>query len=412
MDQISQSPRINETPTAGSATSAFPSFTISHPLDHKQRIINQLRGEEVDRVPMFGGWNLGVRNLAEIAGITVEQYLRNPEEGVMRANRSLGVDGMAPPVIPRNLESIRDGNLKEETFAGVEPEALEERGAAVPESEKAILQKFDAVKEEKQFRTEFESSLKLLGDIVLIPTIWRSIVNFSLYFQYGYEAFLSALALYPDEVERIWWEDSILTRERNKILARLYREYNLVPLLFAGHDICTHVGPMCSPLLLRQRYWPHAKRCLEPLLDAGIRVVHHCDGNVMPLIDDMISAGISGFQGFQYECAVDPYQLRERRSLKQEIPLFMAGLSVTRTLPFGSEQDVIDEVDYILDYTQGGEGLFLFTSNVTGVEVPPKNIVAAYRHLSSSVPGKARQTSRRQWPWGVTHPESVDPIAP
>lgn len=375
-------------------------------MTRRQRILNQINGDTPDRVPMLGGWNLGVRNMAEIAGISVEEYLRDPESGVIRANRKLDVDGMVPPIIPRDLESIRQGNLEERTFAEVEPEALQQRGAAIPEMEQKVVAKFDAQAVEKEYRQRFESLLKLMGDIVLIPTLWEAVANFSLYFQYGYEAFLAATALYPEEVELIWWEDSILARERNKIIVRLYREYDLAPMLFTGCDICMNGGPMCSPEYLRQSYWPHVKRSLEPYVEAGIRVLHHCDGNVMPLIDDMIGAGCSGFQGFQYECNVDPCELRRRRSLKGEVPLFMAGLSVTRTLPFGTRQDVMDEVDYMLDYTEGGHGMFLFTSNVTGVEVPPANLVAAYRRLAEYDPQKAVYHGKHEWPWGAAHPGS------
>ena len=375
-------------------------------MNHKQRILNQINGDEIDRVPMLGGWNLGVRNLAAIAGISVEEYLRNPEQGVMRANRVLGVDGMVPPIIPRELEAIRDGKVEESTFEGVEPEVLQERGAAVPDTEQEVIAKIDGLAVEKEYRQYFESTLKILGDMVLIPTVWSAVTNFSLYFQYGYEAFLAATALYPGEVERIWWEDSIIARERNKVIVRLYREYDLVPMLFSGCDICVNRGPMCSPEYLHQSYWPHMKRSIEPYLEAGIRVLHHCDGNVMPLIDDMLASGFSGFQGFQYECDVDIGDLRQRRSTKGEVPLFMSGLSVTRTLPFGTEQDVIDEVDYMLDSTEGGKGMFLFTSNVTGVEVPPANITAAYRHLAGFDPRKATARGRQAWPWGAAHPES------
>jgi hypothetical protein len=126
----------------------------------------------------------------------------------------------------------------------------------------------------------------------------------------------------------------------------------------------------------------------------------------MPLVDDMIVAGFSGFQGFQYECGVDPYELRKRRSLNGEVPLLLGGLSVSRTLPEGKPDDVIADVDYILDATDGGRGLFLFTSNVTGVEVPVKNITAGYEYLANYDPRKYKSTGiKQEWPWLVKHPE-------
>jgi hypothetical protein len=374
-------------------------------MERKQRIIGQLRGEEVDRIPAVGGWNLGVRNLAEIAGMSVERYLADPPAAVLQANRILDVDAMVSPIVPRELDSIRAGQLEEAKFAGVEPEALKQRADKIPATEAEILRSFDAAAEEKHVREGFAYQLALVGEFPLIPTLWDAVADFSLYFQYGYEAFLAATALYPDEVEHIWREHALRARERNRIRVRLYRELDLLPVLFTGCDICVNRGPMVSPEFLRQRYWPHAKVSIAPLVEAGIRVIHHCDGNVMPLVDDMIAAGFSGFQGFQYECGVDPHELRKRRSLRGETPLLMGGLSVTRTLPYGSEQDLRDEVDWCVDYSGGGQGFLLFTSNVTGVEVPPRNIVAAYEYLRNcGAPGRGiNGKCARPWPWGQAH---------
>ncbi len=348
---------------------------------------------------MIGGWNLGVRNLAALAGITVAEYQRDPVRGVVRANQALGVDAVVPPIVPTDLDSIRDGKLEEKDFTGMEPEALVERAAQIPDSEAAVLAGFDGAATTKHYRDWLVQTRAPLGEIELLTTIWEATANFALYFQYGYEAFLAATALYPDAVEKIYWQDGLLARERNKCVVGLMRELDLIPMLFTGHDICVNAGPLCSPEFLRARYWPHAKTSLAPFVESGIRVICHCDGNVMPLIDDMLGAGFTGFQGFQYECGVDPVAIRARR---QDL-LFLTGLSVTRTLPFGTPADAHAEVDYFADFTAGGQGMFLFTSNVTGVEVPPENITAAYDHLANYRPDY-RPRQPRPWPWGVHHP--------
>jgi hypothetical protein len=294
--------------------------------------------------------------------------------------------------------------LQESKFDEVEPEALQERADAIPETERQVLTRFSLPETERRYREYFENLLPHLDGVELITNLWEAPANFSLYFQYGYKAFLAATALYPGEVGKIYWEDGILSRERNRIIVRLMKEYDVVPMLFCGHDICLNQGPMCSPGFLRQHYWPHAKTSLEPFVEAGIRVVCHCDGNVMPIADEMIDAGFSGFQGFQYECGVDPYELKKRLVAGGHRPLFFTGLSVSRTLPYGTTADVIEEVEYFLDLTDGGKGMFLFYSNVTGVEVPTGNIEAAYGHLAACDPRQPRECTRRRWPWGVAHP--------
>ncbi len=352
-------------------------------MTHKERIQRQLAGEPVDRIPMIGGWNMGVRNLAQIGGISVEQYLADPVAGVLQANRRLRVDGVVPYIIPREVSDIRTGSLQEANFAAAEPEALLERAEQIPATAEGVRAKHitDITALEDNYRQQFASMQAALGDLELIPNFWGAPANFSLYFEYGYEAFLEATALYPEAVERIWWESGIVSRVHNEIIVKMMQEFDSVPVLLTGHDICNNVGPMCSPAMLHQCYWPHTKYALQPFVEAGIRLVHHCDGNVMPLVDDMIDSGFSGFQGFQYECTVDPYELRKHRGPHGEPIIFMGGLSVTRTLPFGTVDDVKREVDYCLDFTDGGHGLFLFTSNVTGVEVPPENIETAYDYL-------------------------------
>jgi hypothetical protein len=338
--------------------------------------------------------------------LSVDSYLKDPLGGVIKANHRLGVDAIVPPIVPVDIDSIRAGSLLEEGFSEIEPEALKERADAINDNENEVLKKFDAMQTEKNYRNAWEPLIQRLDGLEFLATAWEAPANFSLYFQYGYEAFLSAVALYPEEVGRIYWEDAIISRERNKVLIKLMKEWDLIPMLFCGHDICVNRGPMVDPGFLKQHYWQHAKLSLEPFLDAGIRLIHHCDGNVMPLVDDMMDAGFSGFQGFQYECGVDPYELRKRRSLNGEVPLLLGGLSVSRTLPEGKPDDVIADVDYILDATDGGRGLFLFTSNVTGVEVPVKNITAGYEYLANYDPRKYKSTGiKQEWPWLVKHPE-------
>jgi len=325
---------------------------------------------------------------------------------VIDANRALGVDAMILPIVPHDLEEVRTGDvLLEELCKGMEPEDLLERAERIPDTAEEILSsKFDAEKVEADYDNHWKYYISLYGDMVFMPNHWEAIANFSLYFEYGYEAFLAATALYPEAVGRIYWEDAVLARARNEILLKLYEKYDVAPVLFCGQDICLNSGPMCAPIFLRKYYWPHAKYSLEPLVDGGIRLIHHCDGNVMPNVDDMIAAGFSGFQGFQYECGVDPFLIAEKKSVLGEDLLFMSGLNVTRTLPFGTPEDVKDEVDYCIDYSGGGRNLLFFTSSSIGQEVPIENVRAGYRHIQE-FSDFGRTSGYRRWPWAVKHPD-------
>ncbi|MFH1730617.1 MAG: hypothetical protein ABIF82_03070 [Planctomycetota bacterium] len=54
----------------------------------------------------------------------------------------------------------------------------------------------------------------------------------------------------------------------------------------------------------------------------------------------------------------------------------MAGLNVTRTPPFGTTDDVRDETEYVLDYTDGGKGLLsLEPALKLGLKLAPQRLV-------------------------------------
>jgi hypothetical protein len=350
-------------------------------LTRKERLVRQAMGKEVDRIPTIGGWIGGARNLAVIAGITVEEYLTNPYQGMIRAHLALGVDGMIQPVYHTSVDQIRSGQVQEADFLGIEPEAIVEHARSIPDSERQVLATFDYKAEEQRYRQYFERAFADWGGIEPVPNFWEIGGHFPLYTQFGYTAFWMACAQYPEEVGKIWWARSLHSRERAKILTRLYQDYDLVPVMFCGEDLCNNSGPMVSPKFLRKYYLPSVQMIIEPLVDAGVRLIHHCDGDVRPLLQDYLDIGFSGLQGFQYELGIDLYELNKLRSRAGESLLFFTGMSVSRTLPLGSEQDVQEEVQYFMDATGGGWGMFLFTSNVTGVEVPPENIIAGYSYV-------------------------------
>lgn len=368
-------------------------------LTHKERLVRAARAEDVDHIPTLGGWIGGPRTLADLAGLTMAEYLADPMAGVLGAHLALGVDGMVPPVVPARADQIRTGAVLEADHPNVEPEALRDFAETLPATEREILADFQREQQERGFRDHFMNARRDWGGIEPIPNYWDLGGHFPLYGQFGYVAFLTACMLYPEAVERIWWTRSVVSRERARILARLYRELDLVPVLFCGEDLCNNQGPMVAPDFLRRHYFPHVKMVLEPLVEAGVRIVHHCDGDVRPLVQDFLDTGFSGFQGFQYELGVDPAELRRLRSPFGQPILIFGGLSVTRTLPFGTPSDARAEVDYLLDATDGGRGLFLFTSNVTGAEVPAATLRAAYRHARETPPRPtAAGVARRPWP--------------
>ena len=135
-------------------------------------------------------------------------------------------------------------------------------------------------------------------------------------------------------------------------------------------------------------FFPHLKRALSPLREAGITIVWHSDGYITPIAAALVHAGVDGFQGLQeqIDSKIDIRDLDSLRTLDGRRPVFVGSISSTTTMPFGTPDDVREEVKRWRDYafTRGGGVLLNFSSSL-GPEVPGPNISAFYEEASKTV---------------------------
>jgi len=202
-----------------------------------------------------------------------------------------------------------------------------------------------------------------------------------LYGDYGYVNYFMAYALYPEVIERgfkIYADASVL---HNRIAARAIIEGGLPRLVRLDHDMADSRGTLVGVKTLDKLWFPHFARAIQPLLDAGIRLIWHCDGNLMEMVPRLIETGIGGFQGFQYEDGMD-YEKICRMTDRDGNPLFIiAGVSVTTTLPHGKPADVRRQMDWLVE--KGPKvGLMLACSSSIAPGVPLENTRALIEGLA------------------------------
>jgi len=64
-------------------------------------------------------------------------------------------------------------------------------------------------------------------------------------------------------------------------------------------DYCHQKGPWISPTSFREIIFPLLKKQIDAIHKAGAYVIKHTDGNVWPILDMMVDAGIDGLHGIQ-----------------------------------------------------------------------------------------------------------------
>ena len=110
-------------------------------------------------------------------------------------------------------------------------------------------------------------------------------------------------------------------------------------------------------------------------INPDIRFFVHSDGNVMAAMDDLVfDLGFDMINPMQPEC-MDLGLIKKKYG--DRIVMHGCG-SLQRTLPFGSTEDVRNEVRDIIDNYGENGGLVVMPSNEVGFDVPVENIITFF----------------------------------
>lgn len=195
------------------------------------------------------------------------------------------------------------------------------------------------------------------------------------YSLYGYEYYFMAYALYPEVMARQFALQADLAVLRNRAFVIAFQKGALPPLTRLDFDMADSRSTLVDIDSLDRIWFPQFDRSIAPVRDAGIPMIWHCDGDLSAMVPRLLDVGLSGFQGFQYEDGMD-YEAICRMTTRDGEPLIIiAGVSVTRTLPYGTPDDVRREMQWLVDHGPK-TGLFLGGSSSITPGVPLENLQA------------------------------------
>ncbi|MHC4982902.1 MAG: uroporphyrinogen decarboxylase family protein [Planctomycetota bacterium] len=200
------------------------------------------------------------------------------------------------------------------------------------------------------------------------------------YTRWGYENYLLAIADYPEAMRRYWHHSALRGRLMNQAIVLACEKHHVAPFVYSGQDICTSKGPIVSPATLRELYFPELKWALEPLVENDIGIIWHCDGNINPILGDILSLGVAGLQGFEEEHEVSYEEMARLKDAAGRPIIIWGCVSVTSTLPHGTPRDVRKAVERSFTLAGKGRGFVLSSTSSVMPEVPQENIDALFRH--------------------------------
>lgn len=171
----------------------------------------------------------------------------------------------------------------------------------------------------------------------------------------------------------------------NALYDKLYHLYTEMVLraIHAGVDMIKIIGDiaMQDRIIMGPDAWRKMDKPRLAKLIAACKAINpdiflfiHSDGNVMDLMDDFVEIGFDVVNPIQPEC-MDPVKVKKRWGDKITLH---GGVSLQRTLPFGSTDDVRDEVETLIRKCGYNGGLVVFPSNVIQPDTSVENIIACF----------------------------------
>jgi uroporphyrinogen decarboxylase len=139
-------------------------------------------------------------------------------------------------------------------------------------------------------------------------------------------------------------------------------------------DYGSQTGMMMSPSTWRKLIKPRLARIHAVYRDAGIPIIHHSCGNIMPIIGDLIEIGVDVLNPVQPK-ALDIEKLSGEYGGKLA---FFGGICNQEVLPFKGPEEIDAHVKYMVE-TLGRNGRYIIApSNGVGKDVPLENVAAFY----------------------------------
>ena len=135
-------------------------------------------------------------------------------------------------------------------------------------------------------------------------------------------------------------------------------------------DIGTQHGPMLGPATFRKYLKPTFQRLFQACRQQGVHVYLSSDGNILPLIDDLIECGVSVHDPQLRACTVEGIRRVYRGRLCANVDLDRQGF------PFMTPAQIRDQVKQVVDALALPEGGLMVMAAIYGADVPLHNIAA------------------------------------
>ena len=146
-------------------------------------------------------------------------------------------------------------------------------------------------------------------------------------------------------------------------------------VIFMDGDLADNRSTYMSPGHYRKYIKPFYHELVANAHKQGVPILKHTDGNMWPVLDDMMESGFDGFHPFE----PGPMDIAEAKEYLKGKACVLGNIDCGRLLPFGTQEEVIEAVRETIRKVAAGGGYILTSSNSIHPGCKPENVIAMFR---------------------------------
>ena len=345
-------------------------------MDSRERTFLALAHKPADRIPVdFWATQAVIRNLESRLGMTYRQFLDHYDVDLRYIE---GPAYIGPPLdgaadiwgVRRVAVAAGDGGGGEVYGEVMEPPLARAASAGDVESYaswpnpdwfdySAIEHQCDEVREGRRAVVFMGDRLNRVAQ--LKPAMYLR----------GAEEIFTDMAVRPEIAEAVFrkirefylaYTERILDASNGKI-----------DIVVTGDDFGAQNGLLVSPEMWRASFKAGFAEYLRLVKSRGATTMHHTCGSVVPIIPDMIECGLDILQSIQPEA--EGMGLAELKRRFGKALCFQGGISIQRTMPYGTPDDIRREVNAIADIVKPDGGYIFCTSHNIQADTSVESVV-------------------------------------
>lgn len=145
-----------------------------------------------------------------------------------------------------------------------------------------------------------------------------------------------------------------------------YKKHGMLDGFALCGDYCFNVNPFLSPAQFDEFVTPYLAKLIKAYRDMGFYVIKHTDGNIMPILDSLLSTRPHALHSLDPQGGVDIAEVKKRAAGK----VALIGNVCCGMMDTGTDEQVVESARYALKHGMPGGGYIFSTSNCVYTGMP------------------------------------------